>query len=213
MSHKMDQKEFTELLKEYDRQSGFAKCLQLLKDIFAARCKEDKILIWKNQLLKKDTVEMAIVQFFDDKKVVKRAGITSVDDACYRMVRYSFTEHSINPGREVYAAQFVSPEAMVSDFEEVNIYNLIDVTNEPAAQEFAAISKYPGFDWLWAKVNEPRDFTIIHREELVAHFHIEHVTTVEEAIAEYQARSSNGEYDYGDMEMVDSSDEAVPENE
>lgn len=51
-------------------------------------------------------------------------------------------------------------------------------------------------------------YKIIHKEELVGWFFVE-ANNEEEALAKYEAMVNNGEVDYSDLEMVDSSDEAV----
>ena len=51
-------------------------------------------------------------------------------------------------------------------------------------------------------------YKIIHKEELVGWFYVE-ADSEKEALAKYDEMVNNGEIDYSDMEMVDSSDEAV----
>lgn len=51
-------------------------------------------------------------------------------------------------------------------------------------------------------------YKIIHKEELIGWFYVE-ANSEKEALAEYEAMVNNGEVDYSDMEMVDSSDEAI----
>lgn len=51
-------------------------------------------------------------------------------------------------------------------------------------------------------------YKIIHKEELVGWFFVE-ANNEKEALAKYDEMVNNGEIDYSDMEMVDSSDEAV----
>lgn len=59
-----------------------------------------------------------------------------------------------------------------------------------------------------------KTFRIVHREELVGWFYVE-AETKEEALREWYRQVNNGEIDFSDMEMVDSSDEAqeMSENE
>lgn len=51
-------------------------------------------------------------------------------------------------------------------------------------------------------------YKIIHKEELIGWFYVE-ANSEKEALAEYEAMVNNGEVDYSDMEMVDSSDKAI----
>lgn len=57
-------------------------------------------------------------------------------------------------------------------------------------------------------------YKIIHREELVGWYYVE-ADSEEEAIAEFEYLSSEGQIDYSDMEMTDASNEIelVPEND
>ena len=59
-----------------------------------------------------------------------------------------------------------------------------------------------------------KNFRIVHREELVGYFYVQ-AETPEEALREWYHQVNNGEIDFSDMEMVDSSEEAieVPKNE
>ena len=50
---------------------------------------------------------------------------------------------------------------------------------------------------------------IIHREELIGWFYVE-ADSEEEAMREFEYQTINGEIDFSDMEMVDSSERAVP---
>ena len=205
----MPQKEFEILLKEFrNAVLGFQK-IKLRQEIFAARQKEDRILIWKNQAASMPTVELAFVQFHDDAKTVKRQNLESPDDTCYRMVRFTITEGGFIPLKDVYRAEYVSPEAFVAEYEEVHSLNLIDISDKEEALKFVQIGMFPGFKWFWDIVNAPRDFKIKHEEHLITFFYVDGKTTVEEAMAEYNKRASAGEYDYSDMEMEDSSDEPV----
>lgn len=59
-----------------------------------------------------------------------------------------------------------------------------------------------------------KTFHIVHREELVGYFYVE-AETPEEALQEWYNQVNNGEIDFSDMEMVDSSEEVqeMSENE
>ncbi len=52
-------------------------------------------------------------------------------------------------------------------------------------------------------------FKIIHREELVDWFYVE-ADSKEEALKRFEYLSQDGQIDYTDMEMSDSSDEVEP---
>ncbi len=52
-----------------------------------------------------------------------------------------------------------------------------------------------------------KTFKIVHREELVGWFYVE-AENEAAALEEYNRKVNNGEIDFSDMEMVDSSDTA-----
>lgn len=53
-----------------------------------------------------------------------------------------------------------------------------------------------------------KTYKIVHKEELVGWFYIE-ANSEEEALEEWNFKVNNGEIDFSDMDMVDSSDTAV----
>lgn len=57
-----------------------------------------------------------------------------------------------------------------------------------------------------------KTFRIVHREELVGFFYVE-AETPEEAVQEWYHQVNDGKIDFSDMELVDSSDEAVEMSE
>jgi hypothetical protein len=57
-----------------------------------------------------------------------------------------------------------------------------------------------------------KTFRIVHREELVGYFYVE-AETPEEALKEWYHQVNNGEIDFSDMEMDDSSEEAIEMSE
>lgn len=212
---KMFQSSFEQLLKCFKTSTGDLK--KEIRDMITnARVKTDKILVWKahDPKFTHDAVEMAYVQFWgSDTGKVKDLGIKSVDNTCYILKRYTFMEYSNSILQaEPAFTEYVSPEALVADVESVNIYNLFDVTDNEMLNDYLYKGIIPPFDKLWEIVTQPRSFTIVHREHLVTTFEVDNVTTFEEAMDEYCYRAGNSEYDYSDMEMVDSSDDPVPDD-
>ena len=53
-----------------------------------------------------------------------------------------------------------------------------------------------------------RTYKIVHREELIGWYYVE-ATGEEEAIEKFNEMACNGEVDFSDLEVVESSDEAV----
>lgn len=53
-----------------------------------------------------------------------------------------------------------------------------------------------------------KTFRIVHTEELVGFFYVQ-AETEEEALQEWYHQVNNGKVDFSDMEMVDSSEEAI----
>lgn len=53
-------------------------------------------------------------------------------------------------------------------------------------------------------------YKIIHKEELVGWFYVE-ADSKEEALEEFGFQVNNGQIDFSDVELIDSSDEAVLE--
>lgn len=51
-------------------------------------------------------------------------------------------------------------------------------------------------------------YKIIHKEELVGWFYVE-ADSEEEALDKFLLRASRGEIDFSDMDLIESSDEAV----
>ena len=51
-------------------------------------------------------------------------------------------------------------------------------------------------------------YKIIHREELIGWFYVE-ADSEEEALEEFSFQVNDGQIDFSDMEMIESSDEAV----
>lgn len=56
------------------------------------------------------------------------------------------------------------------------------------------------------------EYKIIHREELVGWFYV-HANSKEEALEKWRNQVNNGEIDFSDMEMVDSSEIATEDIE
>lgn len=205
------QKEFEEMLKEFrNAVVGFQR-VKLRQEIFAARQKDEKILIWVNQAASMPTVELAYVEFHDDSKLLRNLGLESADDICYRMVRFTLTEGGFIPLKDVCRTDYVSPEAFVADYEEVHPLNLIDVSREGEALRFVKAGLFPGFKWFWDIVTTPREITIKYTETLVSFTRIKGHYLVEDALAEYEEGVSSGEIVNADsdMEVADSSTDAV----
>jgi len=57
-----------------------------------------------------------------------------------------------------------------------------------------------------------KTFRIVHTEELVGFFHVQ-AETPEEALQEWYHQVNDGKIDFSDMEMVDSSEEAIEMSE
>lgn len=55
-------------------------------------------------------------------------------------------------------------------------------------------------------------YKIIHKEELIGWFYVE-ANSEEEALEEFNFQVNDGQIDFSDMEMVESYDEAVLDNE
>ena len=55
-----------------------------------------------------------------------------------------------------------------------------------------------------------KTYKIVHTETLVGWFYVE-AETPEEALEEYHEQVSNGEIDFGDLEMIDSEDKVEEE--
>ena len=54
-------------------------------------------------------------------------------------------------------------------------------------------------------------FYIEHREELIGRFYVDNVSSEEEALEKYNHLVNEGRIDFGDLEMIDSSDKAIQE--
>lgn len=55
-------------------------------------------------------------------------------------------------------------------------------------------------------------YRIEHREELIGVFYVE-ANSEKEALREFNFQVNNGWIDFSDMELIDSSDTAIPETE
>ena len=69
------QKEFEEMLKEFRNAVLGYQRVKLRQEIYAARQKDEKILIWVNQAASMPTVELAYVEFHDDSKLLRSLGL------------------------------------------------------------------------------------------------------------------------------------------
>ena len=205
------QKQFEEMLKEFRNAVLGYQRVKLRQEIFAARQKDEKILIWVNQAASMPTVELAYVEFHDDSKLLRSLGLESADDSCSRMVRFTLTEGGFIPLKDVCRTDYVSPEAFVAEYEEVHPLNLIDVSLEDEALWFVKAGKFPGFKWFWDIVTTPRDITIKYTETLVSFTHIKGHYLVEDALKEDEKGVASGEIENSgsDMEVADSSTDAV----
>ena len=205
------QKEFEEMLKEFRNAVLGYQRVKLRQEIYAARQKDEKILIWVNQAASMPTVELAYVEFHDDSKLLRSLGLESADDSCYRMVRFTLTEGGFIPLKDVCRTDYVSPEAFVAEYEEVHPLNLIDVSRESEALRFVKAGLFPGFKWFWDIVTTPREIRFKYTETLISFTRIKGHYLVEDALAEYEEGVNSGEIVNADsdMEVADSSTDAV----